>query len=327
MQRKSGLWLSSAALFLFMSMAACDKVNLTEVAKVGNQLAGSQTAEGGTSGGGMAGSPVGQLISNVPISVPPSTVAKLGNVIYDWEVGRRTKETDTKLTNPVDKIFEQLKAAALTDQTYGNVAKDMDWRLNTLREKSMAQAKAFPGGGIAVYEGVFPIAENEGALAGILGHEIAHVLARHELKRLTGDVAVAASNVGSAIALGTSPDKIDRQAIAAVTGALGIGYVVGGRQHWERSQESEADCLGLQLAAKAGYDPRKIKGFWRTMAETEKPNGGYQFLNDHPINEDRLAHIENTCLPPAEKVYDQVPGEKRQDASATLPELPPDITG
>lgn len=327
MNVRSMLGLSTAALCICITVAACDKINLAEVAKVGNQLAGSQAAEGGPSGGGMAGSPLtGQLLSNIPISVPHSVVATLGNAIYDWEVGRRTKETNEKVTTQVDDIFDRLKEAASAHPTYGAAAKEIEWRLATLRE-DMEQAKAFPGGGIAVYEGVFPVAKVEGALAALLGHEMAHVLARHELKRLTGDVAVAASNVASAVALGTSPDKIDRQAITAVTGALGIGYVVGGRQHWERSQELDADCLGLELSARAGYDPKKFRDFWEDMGKTQKPGDTFQFLNDHPMNEDRLAHIKDTCMAPAEKAFAQVPGEKRQDASYRLEEVTPVITG
>lgn len=319
MKVQSFLGRSSATILLFMSMAACDKANLAEVMKVGNQLAGGQTA-----GGGVAGS-----LKDAPVAddkstdASPSTLANWGNTEYNKEIEQRKDrneiETNAKVTDQMNRIFDLLKSAALADQEHGAVAKEMDWRLNTIRDQKVIMATAYPGGGVVIYDGVFNVAENEGALAAILGHEMAHVLARHGLKRMAGHVAVAGATAGAATALAMDPEKRERQVIAGITGTLALGYLVGGRQAWGRSQEHDADCLGLKLAANAGYDPRKIKKFWRTMSETQGANDKYMFLNEHPINEDRLTHIEETCLPPAEKVYDQVPGEKRQDASATLP--------
>lgn len=319
MKRQSILGFPGAALCLCISVAACDKANLTEVMKVAGQAAAGQTAEGG-----MAGSLKDEPEADgKPPDISPSTLANWGNTEYRKEIEQRKDkneiETNAKVTSQMNRIFDQLKSAALADQEYGAVAKEMDWRLNTIRDQKVVMATAYPGGGVAIYDGVFNVAENEGALAAILGHEVAHVLARHGLKRMAGHIAVAGATVGAATALAMDHKKLDRQIIAGVTGAAALGYVAGGRQLWERAQERDADCLGLKLAANAGYDPRKIKKFWRTMSETEGANDKFTFLNEHPINEDRLTHIEETCLPPAEKIYDQVPGEKRQDASATLP--------
>lgn len=264
-----------------------------------------------------------------PPAVSPSTLASWGNKLYNEEVEQRKEkneiETNTSVTDQMNRIFDQLKSAALVDQEYGAVAKEMDWRLNTIRDTKVVMAKAYPGGGIAIYAGVFNVAKNEGALAAILGHEMAHVLARHGLKRMAGHAAVAGATLGSAIALAMKPEKRDRQVIAGVTGALAIGYLVGGRQAWERAQEHDADCLGLRLAAKAGYDPTKIEGFWRTMEKNKEANDKYQFLNDHPIDNDRIEHINKlddnntSCMSRSQEVYDQVEKGKLQDASATLP--------
>jgi Zn-dependent protease with chaperone function len=310
---------SSVTLCLCISIAACDKVNLTEVMKVGGQA-----TEGGTPGGGQTGLanlPIPQqLLSNLPVSVPPSVVAKLGNGFYNWEISRKEneKETTPKVTEQMTRIFDLLKAAALSDQTYGTVAKEMDWQLNTLKE-NIAMAKAFPGGGIVIYDGVFPIAKNEDALAAILGHEMAHVLKQHEVKRLTGDVAVAAATLGPAIASGMG--KVDPKVIGPVAGALGVGYLFGVRPHWQQSQELEADCLGLELAAKAGYDPEKVKGFWRRMMDIKdkNPNAMPEFLNDHPIDKDRLNHIENQCMPTAKKDFAEVVKNGKEQKFALLP--------
>lgn len=298
MRYRHTIGLASVTIFLFLSMAACDTIN--------------------------------NLLKTVPVSdstppdVSPSTLASLGNKLYNQEVDQRKDkneiEIDTTVTSQMNRIFQQLKDAALTDQEYGEVAKKMDWRLNTIRDKKAVMARAYPGGGVAIYDGVFDVAENEGALASILGHEMAHVLALHELKRMAGHTAVAGATLGSAIALAMKPDKQERQVAAGVTGALALGYLAGGRQLWERSQEHDADCLGLKLAAKAGYDPKKIEGFWRKMEENKEANNSkYQFLNDHPIDKERLDHIQGQCMSKAQEVYDQVEQMKRQDASVLLP--------
>ena len=169
MRYHSILGLSSATICLFISMAACDKLNL---------------AGGGIPGGGMAS--FTKLLPDSMIPIPPSFLAKAGNLLYDREVEQREKENekeaDPNVTGQMDRIFQRLKEAALTHPKYGEVAKEMDWRLNTIRDKKeLAMAVAYPGGGIAIYTGVFPAAQNEGALAAILGHEMAHVLARHAL--------------------------------------------------------------------------------------------------------------------------------------------------
>jgi predicted Zn-dependent protease len=310
MKRQHVLGLSSATIFLFLSVAACDTINIP--------------------GGGAAGlRKDAPAPDDKPPAVSPSALASLGNELYNKEVeqrkGKNEIETNTTVTVQMDHIFNQLKSAALTDEEYGAVAKEMDWRLNTIRDKNVVMAKAYPGGGIAIYDGVFDVAKNEGALAAILGHEMAHVLARHELKRMAGHAAVAGATLGSAIALALKPDKRDRQVIAGVTGAAALGYLVGGRQAWERAQEHDADCLGLRLAAKAGYDPKKIEGFWQDMMKNTEANDKYQFLNGHPVNDDRLKHINEldnnnkSCMSRSQEVYDQVENGKRQDASATLP--------
>lgn len=315
--------LSSVTLCLCISIAACDKANLAEVMKVANQAAGGQTAEGGTPGAEMAS--IAKLLPDGMIPIPPSFLAKAGNLLYDREIEQREKEnekeTDPNVTGQIDRIFQRLMEAARNDPRYGEVAKEMDWRLNTIREKQeLAMAAAYPGGGIAVYTGVFKVAENEGALAAILGHEMAHVLARHALKRLGGHVAVAVATMGPMIASGIRPDKMDPKIVVPVASALGAGYLFGGRQLWQQSQEEDADCLGLELAAKAGYDPAKIQGFWQRMEDKEEEvNKSYAFLNEHPINPKRLEHINNSCMSKSKDIYNQLKNEERQDASAVLP--------
>ncbi len=281
--------------FLLLSLAACDTMNIPA--------------------GGAADllKKVTPVADEKPPVDSPETFAKLvnwGNDQYNTVIEQRKQkneiETSTKVTDQMDGIFIRLKSAALSDQEYGAVAKDMDWRLNTIRDKEIVMVRAYPGGGVAIYDGLFPVAETEGALAAILGHEMAHVLARHELKRIAGHTAVAGAAVGSGVALAMEPDKLDRQVMAGVTGAVGLADLAVGNRLWTQSQELDADCLGLKLAAKAGYDPEKIQRFWENMkTRTDKnPNNLPDFLKDHPINDKRLNHIKSDkCLGPASRIY------------------------
>ncbi len=133
MKRQSILGFSSAALILFISVTGFD------LPKIG--------------GGGvtdlMKALPVP---GNMPVPVPPLLVASVGNAAYKLEIMRRTKEPNTIVTDKMDEIFQRLKEAALADEKYGTVAKELEkeWKLNTLRELTPATAAAFPGGGMAI---------------------------------------------------------------------------------------------------------------------------------------------------------------------------------
>lgn len=321
MKRQSFVGLSSAALSLsmFISLTACDKVNLTDAMKVGGQLAGVGTAEGGAPGGGMGGSPIAEkVLSNISITVPPALAASVGNAFYNFEVGRRTPERDKSVIDQVEIIFTRLQEAARANPTYGAVAKEIDWKLNTLHEQKPATARAFPGGGIALYTGLFKAAETEDVLAAILGHEMAHLLARHHLQNINGDTARALKTIQESLSSGTSLDKIDPKVVGLVAGAMGVGYIFDVRQPLQREKELEADCLGLQLSAKAGYDPIETETFWEEQAKKPGTNDILQLLNDHPPHKDRHAHIRSKCLPDAQQIYGQVTNGQRQKEPAPL---------
>lgn len=311
------LGLSSATLILFISTTGFDLPSI---------------------GGGKIGSAIGKSIGSV-VPVPNSAVTGISNLLYDWEVSSKKPKDNPEVTAKIEKInaqmkeiFDRLKRAAESDQKYSAVAKETNWRLNTLQDKEngIVTATAHSGGGIAIYTGVFPIAKDEGALAAILGHELTHVLAQHGLERTKSTVGAAVLTIGPLIASGVTPDKMDPKVIGPVAGALGVGYLFGVHMPLEREHELEADCGGLMLAAKAGYDPRKIETFWERMnGLSSEDKKKYHFLDAHPINPERLSHIKSdTCMRPALDAYTalvqqlRAKGEEPPDSSKRLP---PDI--
>ncbi len=112
---------------------------------------------------------------------------------------------------------------------------------------------------------------------------------------------------------------MDPEVIGPVLGAMGVGYIVGKELPLERQKELEADCLGLLLAAKAGYDPSTTQEFWKTLAEKQRSNDTFQFLKAHPTSNERYSNINDKCLSPAQTAFNQVEDRKRQKATALIP--------
>lgn len=159
-------------------------------------------------------------------------------------------------------------------------------------------AFALPGGKIGVYRGILNVAENDAQLATVMGHEVGHVNARHSAQRLGtanfSQLGQAALGFGAQIA-GFSPELA-----AAASGALiQYGFILP----YSRSQELEADSLGLTYMAKARYDPSESVDFWQNM---NRAGGGSAptFLSTHPSGEDRIARLQQQ-LPDAEAIYRQ----------------------
>ena len=130
------------------------------------------------------------------------------------------------------------------------------WEFTVIDDPEMANAFAVPGGKVAVYTGIFPAARDETGLAVILGHEVAHALARHGAERMSRDQIVQLGGLGLSAALGGNPQVLQ---------AYGLGTSVGLVLPFSRSQELEADRIGLRLMAEAGYDPKASLDVWKRM--------------------------------------------------------------
>ena len=175
------------------------------------------------------------------------------------------------------------------------------WEVRFIDNDQVANAWALPGGKMAVYTGILPITQNETGLAVVMGHEMAHALARHGTQRMsTADIA------GTAIELlGQSVDHAAGVAEAAnmLVGVLQLGY--------GRTQELEADAIGLQYMAMAGYDPREAVEFWGRMAAMSGAEAESsllsQWLSTHPSNDKRIAQIE-ALLPKVMPLYEAATG-------------------
>jgi metalloendopeptidase OMA1, mitochondrial len=154
-------------------------------------------------------------------------------------------------------------------------------------------AFALPGGKVAVHTGILPITRDEAGLAAVLGHEVAHVTARHSAERMTQQLALQTTAQVLGTLLGAGPEFTKAGAAILVNG---VGLP------WGRKQESEADHLGLIYMAKAGYHPQAARDLWVRMGEASKNRQQIEFLSTHPLPATRIAQIEG-WIPEALKYY------------------------
>lgn len=210
--------------------------------------------------------------------------------------------SDPREVEPVKRVAARIIAAA-KQSLYAESANQFQWQVVVIKEDRTPNAFALPGGKIAVYTGLFPFAKNEAGLAAVMGHEVIHALARHGAERMSqGQLANVIMTAGN-VALGAS--GANPLASQAIMQGLGLGAQVGVLLPFSRKHESEADYIGLLLAAQAGYDPQEAVRLWERM---ESAGGGNQpeFLSTHPGHGTRIQDLE-AAMPEALNLYNQSP--------------------
>lgn len=181
------------------------------------------------------------------------------------------------------------------------------WEFTVINDPETVNAFAVPGGKVAVYTGIFEPARDEAGLAVVLGHEVAHALARHPAERMSQEMLLQLGGVGLGVALGRNPTLANQ-----VLQVYGLGAGVGVALPFSRSQETEADRIGLILMAKAGYDPRTALELWQRMKKKDSSKGAPpEFLSTHPGYETRIQQLRS-FLPEALSYYQ--PGTERVEA-------------
>lgn len=215
----------------------------------------------------------------------------LGLTTYQNALKKEKLSTDAQLNALVARVGRRIAEATGRG--------DYQWEFKLIDNDKMINAFCLPGGKVAVYTGILPLTRDEQGLATVIGHEVAHAIARHGGERLSQQIAVEGLVAASALALADRDSN--RQALYA--GLIGLGATVGLLLPYSRLQESEADRLGLIYMAKAGYDPRTAAAFWRRMAAASKGRGKPpEILSTHPADDTRIGAIEK-ALPEALSYY------------------------
>ncbi|GJL48786.1 MAG: peptidase M48 [Nitrospirales bacterium] len=229
-------------------------------------------------------------------------------VLKDPEVNiSQNPETVALVKQVADRVIQAAKKSK-----YSEKASAYEWDVSVIQNDKTLNAFALPGGKIAIYTGIFPVAKNTAGLAAIMGHEVVHALARHGAERMSQGLVTQAGLTAAAIALQTQGlGGVGGQSIMS---ALGVGAQVGVVLPFSREHESEADYIGLLLAAEAGYDPREAVRVWQRMkhaSEGQQP----EFLSTHPGHDTRIRQLQD-WMPEALTRY-------RNGPEAPVQKLPP----
>jgi predicted Zn-dependent protease len=202
-------------------------------------------------------------------------------------------EEETITTGSDYKMVQRIgrRVAAAASRLYPNAIRDYEWKFALIDDDEMVNAWALPGGKCAVYTGLLPVTQNENALAIVMAHEVGHVIARHGAER------ASQSMVAGAIASYAMKDLNEGER-NLVLQAYGVSIALP----FSRTQESEADQIGLFVAADAGYDPRESIPLWQRMANA---SGGapFEFLSTHPSSKTRIKQL-NGWMPKAMLYYE-----------------------
>jgi predicted Zn-dependent protease len=226
---------------------------------------------------------------------------QMGLQAYREVLSKEPLSEDMQTNTMVEKVGRRIAAAA--ERPPGDLwrAPRFRWEFKTV-DKNEPNAFCLPGGKVVVYTGIFPITRTEAGLAVVIGHEVAHALARHGAERMSDQLVAQAGATAAGVALSATIGGRSRAYVPAMMAALGAGATVGYLLPMSRAQESEADRIGLILMALAGYDPREAVTIWERMRAANTGPRKAEWLSTHPADTTRIADIRH-WLPEAMKYY------------------------
>ena len=229
-----------------------------------------------------------------------SEVNRMGASAYDDLKKKETVNKDPQVNQYVSCVSKAVLGALPGDEGQG-------WEITVFQDDT-PNAFALPGRKIGVHSGILKVAKNQDQLATVIGHEIGHVMARHSAERLSSQFAAqgAMAVAGIIAATSDSPEK------GIALGALGAGITYGVLMPFSRTQESEADAIGLDLMAQAGFNPNESIALWQNMSTASEGSGKPpEFLSTHPSDQTRMAAL-NRQIPNAEALWQEAKAQGRR---------------
>jgi len=224
--------------------------------------------------------------------IPESKLNAQAAQIYEKVKEKEKMSDDIKTLNKIKNIGKRMEESiseyfyrtGMTDPTI-----NFDWEYILIDNKKMKNAWCMPGGKIAVYTGILDVTENTNGLASVMGHEIAHAVAKHSVERASRGVLL---NTGTQLIDIFSGGKLSQ--INRVTGMNTVGLLsqIGIMNPFSRTQESEADYLGMIFASLSGFDIRETKKLWERMKESNKGKEPPQFMSTHPSSSTRIKNLK-----------------------------------
>lgn len=232
--------------------------------------------------------------------IPSESILSMSFQSYREYLSKHTIITDNEDARMVKRVGQRIQHAVeqyFSEHNMTNRLQGYKWEFNLIADKSI-NAWCMPGGKVAVYTGILPIAKDETGIAVVMGHEISHAVAKHGDERMSQGLITQMGGMLLADALSTKPKETTNLFMTA----YGLGTQVGVLLPYGRVHESEADRLGLIFMAMAGYDPREATAFWQRMAKAKQGASPPEFLSTHPADATRIRNIEQ-LIPEAMTYY------------------------
>ena len=205
-------------------------------------------------------------------------------------------DAQTQMVKRVGQNIAKAVETYMKQKKLSKRIKNFKWEFNLVNDKTV-NAWCMPGGKVAVYTGLLPVTMDETGLAVVMGHEIAHAIARHGNERMSQQLIVTLGAIGVAVAIAEKPKETQDIFLSS----YGIGSTLGILKY-SRTHESEADKLGLVFMAMAGYNPQEAVGFWERMATQSGGPKVPELVSTHPSDATRIKDIK-AFLPKAMKYY------------------------
>ena len=225
--------------------------------------------------------------------IPESSLNRKAAQIYEKVKNKENLSDDLDQLNKIKEIGHRIEEA-VSEYFYQNNIPDpttnFQWEYILVENKKVKNAWCMPGGKIAVYSGILEVTKNSNGLAAVMGHEIAHAVAKHSVERASRSMVI---NIGTQIADIASGGKISGASRAAGVDVAGMLAHFGINNPFNRKQESEADYLGLIFSSLAGYDIRETTKIWERMKEANKGKEPPEWMSTHPSTERRIKQIKD----------------------------------
>jgi Zn-dependent protease with chaperone function len=224
--------------------------------------------------------------------IPEAKLNAQAAQIYEKVKKKEKMSDDVKLLNEIKGIGKKMEISI--SEYFNRVGMDdptvnFDWEYILIDNKKVKNAWCMPGGKIAIYTGILDVTKNTDGLASVMGHEIAHAVAKHSLERASRGVIL---NTGTQLFDILSGGKLSQ--VNRVTGMNTVGLLsqIGIMNPFSRTQETEADYLGMIFASLSGFDVRETKKLWERMKEANKGKEPPQFMSTHPSSSKRIKNLE-----------------------------------
>lgn len=214
-------------------------------------------------------------------------VSQYKQFLTENKVVASTQSKDAEMVRRVGSRIANAVTSFYKGKGIANEIENYQWEYNLVKSDDV-NAWCMPGGKIVVYTGILPVAQNEAALAVVVGHEVAHAVLKHGAERMSQGLMQQFGGIALQAALANKPAQTQNLFLQA----YGLGSTVGGILPHSRQQELEADRYGLIYTALAGYNPREAIPLWERMAKMSNGQKPPEFLSTHPAEQTRIDQLE-----------------------------------